>query len=231
MKIRMNSGMAAEATGPIRRVGPRAGMFPAAAAAVLALVPLPAFGQTAASGDAPAMLAPGDMVQIEVWRRPELSGEFPVLGDGGIGHPLYKGIVVTGVPVETARERVRAFLGTLEAEPQYVFVPLLRVAVGGEVRAPDLYHLPPMTTVAEAVAQAGGPTERGKPDDVRLRRGGGERQLDLRDPTGEAVRLRIRSGDEIVVKRRGNFNFLRDVWLPLMATSGTVFSLVRVIDR
>jgi len=176
-------------------------------------------------------LAPGDRVRIEVWRRPEMSGEFPVLGSGGIGHPLYKDIEVVGVPVETVEARLRAYLVTLETDPQFVFVPLLSVAVGGEVRAPAILHLSPETSIAQAVARAGGPTDRAKMSDVRLRRDGQEQRLDLRGAGGDGVRFQIRSGDEIVIGRTSGFDFMQHVFLPVMSTAGTVFSLIRLIDR
>ena len=53
---------------------------------------------TAAGQQAPAVftLKPGDMVRVTVWRKPELSGDFRVLADGSIAHPLYQAINVTG---------------------------------------------------------------------------------------------------------------------------------------
>ena len=138
-----------------------------------------------------AMLAPGDMVRIEVWRQPELSGEFAIAADGSIRHPLYRDVQVAGVPLTTAEERLRSFLRQFETTPQFVISPLLAVAVGGEVRQPSLYNLPPEVSIAEAVARAGGPTERGRLSRVRLLRDGRELKLDLTQPDAELAQMPI----------------------------------------
>ena len=166
-----------------------------------------------ATPDSDATLSPGDHVQIAVWRMPELSGEFAVGSDGTITHPLYHAVRVTGVPLSSVESRVRAVLARLDANPQFVVQPLLRVAVGGEVVRPNVFTLPPETSVAQAVAQAGGATEQGRLDHVRLVRGGRVLVVDLTQSGNGRLELPIRSGDQIVVERRRST--FRDVVAPL----------------
>src|SRR3954468_7477285 len=97
-------------------------------------------------------LNPGDVVRITVWRKPELSGDFVVAVDGTLSHPLYRDVRVIGVPMAAVEIRAREFLTNLEANPQFVVEPLIRVAVGGEVRLPNLYTLRPEPSLAQAVA-------------------------------------------------------------------------------
>lgn len=158
-------------------------------------------------------LAPGDKIQITVFRMPELSGEFVIDADGTINHPLYHSIVVTGVPLAEAEDRVRGVLLRLQTNPQFVIQPLFRVAVGGEVRQPNLYNLPPETTIAQAVAQAGGVTSDGMLDNVKLLRGGGESTLDLTQPGSVLSAMHVHSGDQIIVERRSSK--FRDYIIPL----------------
>lgn len=165
------------------------------------------------AADPAATLNPGDHVQIAVFRNPELSGDFTVGTDGTITHPLYHAVRVVGVPLPMVEERVRAVLARLDANPQFVVQPLLRVAVGGEVVRPNLFTLPPETSVAQAVAQAGGVTEQGRLDRVRLVRGGQVTELDFTRPGNGQLQMPIRSGDQIVVDRRGST--FRDVIAPL----------------
>lgn len=165
----------------------------------------------AQSGDG-ATLNPGDHVQIAVFRAPELSGDFAVGSDGTITHPLYHAVRVVGLTQPEVEARVRTVLARLDANPQFVVQLLLRVAVGGEVTRPNLFTLPPETSVAQAVAQAGGATEQGRLDRVRLVRGGRVAVLDLTQPGGLADQA-VRSGDQIVVDRRGST--FRDVIVPL----------------
>ena len=172
-------------------------------------------------------LAPGDVVRITVWRKPELSGEFPVTGNGTIAHPLYRDVPVTGVPIGTVEARLRGFLAKFEANPQFVVEPLLRVAVGGEVRTPNLYNLRPETSVSQAVALAGGPTERGRRDRLRLVRGGSDLIVDLRRVDATGAGMPIRSGDQITVEQTPAV--FRDYVAPIVSVLGGVAAIVSVI--
>jgi protein involved in polysaccharide export with SLBB domain len=175
------------------------------------------------------VLNPGDAVRITVWRKPELSGDFTVSSAGTLVHPLYRQVVVTGVPLTTVEERLRAFLRQFESNPELSVQPLLRVAIGGEVRRPDLFTLTPELTVAQAVAAAGGPTERGRIDGVRLIRLGREYRVDLARPdTGYAGR-QIQAGDQILVPRR--VSVFRDYIAPAGGLISAVVSLIGILTR
>lgn len=176
------------------------------------------------------VLAPGDQVRVTVWRKPELSGELLVAADGSLKHPIYQDVKVAGLTVSAAKERIREFLLRFEATPQVSLEPLLQVSVGGEVRQPGLYRLPPETDIAQAVATAGGPAERGRLDRVRVIRGTQDVTLDLTGPTPTAARMPIASGDRIFVGRRGG-NFFRDVLAPFASFTAAVASVAVLIYR
>ena len=181
------------------------------------------------SGEEATLLRAGDAVRITVWRQPELSGEFVVAADGSLTHPLYRTVRVTGVPLSQIEQRVQAFLGRFAENPQFVVEPLLRVTVGGEVARPNLYNLRPEMSIAQAVALAGGATERGRADQVHLLRGGTRRVLDLTNPESEGARLPIRSGDEIIVARRRAV--FREVVAPVMTVIGAIAAITNVALR
>lgn len=171
-------------------------------------------------------LAPGDVIRITVWRKPEFSGEFRIMADGSIGHPLYQAINVGGVALPSLTNRVREFLSTYEQNPQVILEPLVRVSVSGEVRQPNLLAVPVGTTLAQALAQAGGGTETANLGKVRLVRGSTTRRVDLRSP-GTAS-MPVESGDQIVVGRR--VNIFRDVIGPfasVLAAGAAIVSATR----
>lgn len=174
------------------------------------------------------VLKAGDMIRITVWRKPELSGEFAVASDGSISHPLYRSIAVAGVPLSTIHTRVHDFLARFEANPEFVVEPLIRVAVGGEVRQPNLYTLRPETSIIQALAIAGGPTERGRRDRVLLRRDGTERVLDL-GRTAMSELMDVRSGDELIVERRRAV--FREYLLPMVSIAGAAAAILNVLKR
>src|SRR5919112_4737812 len=149
---------------------------------LLALVVLsvPVAAQDSRPQGGQSMLTPGDSVRIVVWRRPEFSGDFVVAPNGSVTHPLYRTVQVGGVPFATAEANLRRFLSRFEENPEFVMEPLVRVAVSGEVDRPRVYALRPETSIAEAVAVAGGTTRDGNRDRVRVLRseaGGQQRQL------------------------------------------------------
>jgi polysaccharide export outer membrane protein len=148
-------------------------------------------------------LAPGDQIRITVWRKPEMSCDCTVAGNGTIIHPLYREVQVIGVPLTTVEERLRTFLARYEQNPQFVIQPLVKIVVGGEVRTPNIYSVPPETTIAQAIAIAGGPTERGVLREVKIIRDRQEIKMDVSRPDSDAGVLQIRSGDQILIGRRG----------------------------
>jgi protein involved in polysaccharide export with SLBB domain len=196
-------------------------------ALALWLTPLTGLAQSRAADSSPTVLAPGDVLRITVWRKPEFSGEFLVAPDGSITHPLYRELKVAGIPFSAVDERVRVFLARFEANPAFVLAPLLRVVVGGEVRQPNVYTVPPGTTVAQVIAMAGGPTERGRLDRVRVARGRSIHVVDLTRVDADASYSEVRSGDQVIVERTRNV--LRDYLGPASSVVGALAALTSIV--
>lgn len=172
------------------------------------------------------VLRPGDMLRITVWRHPELSGDFAVAPDSSLVHPLYQTVKVAGTPLATVRERLRGLLVTYEQGVEFVIEPLFAVTVAGEVRQPNLYQLPEGTTFAQAIARAGGPTELGRLEKVRVIRRDSAMVIDLGRGYSRYERLPIASGDQVLVARRSSFNVLRDVLYPLASLTAAVAAVL-----
>jgi len=178
----------------------------------------------------PTVLQPGDHIVIEVWNRPELSGDFLVAADSSISHPLYQDVRVVGISFAEASQRVRDFLySSGESNPRVRVEPLLRVSIVGEVRSPGMHVFGPETTISQAVVLAGGTTERGSVKKIRLRRGGQEWQFDLRDMDSSVARMPIRSGDQIEVPR--NREIMRRIVAPTVTGIHTILSVLYMYDR
>jgi polysaccharide export outer membrane protein len=180
------------------------------------------------------VLAPGDSIRIVVWRKPEMSGDFVVAPDGTVSHPLYRAVRVGGVPFTTAEINIRNFLARFEQDPQFVVEPLVLVAISGEVGKPQMFVVRPETTIAEAVAQAGGPKETAKRDKVIvLRRDASGRQRELQvnlfDPESSSGGIRVHSGDQIIVDRKKSF--FREILMPALGVVGSIASIGLLIDR
>jgi polysaccharide biosynthesis/export protein len=177
----------------------------------------------------PAMLHPGDSVRIAVWRNPEMSGAFLVSDDGTIQHPLYQVIHVAQIPLDSVTARVGAFLMQYTTNPQFVVQPAFHIVVRGEVRNPAVYTVPQEATLGAAIAIAGGPTPEAQLRKVLLVRDQRTYRLDLSDPAAPWTASPIRSGDQIIIGRKGNLFF--GTILPLITAAAAVASLISVLRR
>jgi polysaccharide export outer membrane protein len=189
-------------------------------------------GATAAQAQTvggPQALNPGDQIRIVVWRNPELSGDFTVAANGTLNHPLYREVQVTGIPLTSVEDRLRTFISRYTTNPQFVLLPLVKIIVGGEVRSPNIFSVPPETTITQAVILAGGPSERGKLNNVRLLRDGQTINLDMGRPDSQAASLQVRSGDQIIVPR--STNVFRDFLGPTASMVGAIAAIVSIFLR
>ena len=185
--------------------------------------------QPVTQGD--SALRPGDALRVTVWRQPEFSGEFVINPDSTVAHPLLQAVRVGGVSVSVARARLRDFLSGYEQNPRFVVEPLYPVVVAGEVRAPGLLTMPRGTTLSQAIARAGGPTDRGRLDRVKLVRGGKAYTFNLLGPDQRIATTPVMSSDQLLVARRSDFNVVRDLLAPLASLSAAVAAVIAVTRR
>ena len=119
-----------------------------------------------------------DIVQVSVWRNPELGITVPVRPDGMISVPLVGDVSAGGrTPQEVAKD-IQDKLGAFVRDPQVAVILtdlrsheyLSRVRVTGAVRQPVSLPYRPGMTVLDAVLAAGGVTEFAAPDKSDLHR-------------------------------------------------------------
>lgn len=194
------------------------------------LAPLAAVAQApTAADDGGVVLRPGDAVRLTVWRRPELSGEFTISPDGHLTHPLYRVLPVAGIPFGQVERNLEQFLTRFEASPQYVAEPLLSVEVAGYVSKPNLYSLPPETSIAQAIALAGGPNADGRDDRVQLIRDGRLTVIDLRQPETGNAQLLVHSHDQLIVEKAGSV--FHDYIAPGITLAGATAAILNIVLR
>lgn len=153
-----------------------------------------------------------------------MSGDTVVGDDGTLNHPLYRAVKVAGVPMNVVEQRIRAFLMRFNDDPQFTIEPMVRVSVSGEVRNANVYTLSPRTSIAQALELAGGVTERGRRDDVRLLRAGATYRVDLTEPNAGLPLGPVRSGDQILVPR--HHDFFREYLAPGAAVTAAVAAVL-----
>jgi len=119
-----------------------------------------------ASGQQDPAIGPGDVLLITVVGEPGLSGTYTVRGDGVIVFPLVGEIPAAGATPRDLVQRLSTALRRYVRNPQ-VQVSFLQVVprklfvyVLGQVVRPGAYEYQPGLSLAEVIAQAGGPTTR-----------------------------------------------------------------------
>jgi protein involved in polysaccharide export with SLBB domain len=194
---------------------------------VFLLIPLAA-GALAGQGQEAggARLLPGDDLDIQIWREPDLSGTFLVDGEGFVTLPLLGRVQVAARPLSELREDLVGRYAVELRNPSISITPRRRVYVLGEVTRPGLLALDPTMTLAGAVALAGGANREGDLSNLRIMRNG-EVFLDGAGPGADLLSVDIRSGDQIYVDRRGWFD--RNSTFIVSATIGIAGIVVQLL--
>lgn len=152
-------------------------------------------------------LRPGDVVEVTSWRERELAGAYPVDQDGNVVLPLLGIRAATAVASDDLR---RSLLEEYRSKFRNETVQVIlkrRVRVLGEVRDPGLYHVDPTMALGDVIALAGGITDAGDPDRIRIVRDG---RVAAESGLDASLGMTILSGDQLLVARRG--------WLARYAT-------------
>jgi len=156
---------------------------------------------SAAVDDATSLL-PGDVIRILIWREGELSGDFPVSGDGTVVLPLLGTRPVLGISMDRLRDQLTTDYDEYLVNPSVNVTLLRRITVLGEVRLPGNYLVDATVSVAQLIAQAQGVTPDGDINKLQLLRGGQIVRGDL-SSTLLLTEAGIRSGDQVTVGKRG----------------------------
>jgi len=117
----------------------------------------------------PYNLGPGDVVEISVMSRPELTRPYRVRLDGAISFHLLGSVQAEGkTPAELEAELERQFSDVFEGSTSITLevVDYRSVIVGGEIASPGAYDFRPGLDVAGVVALAGGVAARGETNTV-----------------------------------------------------------------
>jgi polysaccharide export outer membrane protein len=132
------------------------GAVPAARATALA-------NSNALDTAAEYQIGPEDVLDISVWKNPELSRTVPVRPDGKVSLPLLNDFRVAGLTPSDLREqlvsRLSDFVPTPEVSVIVREVHSRKVAVVGAVKTAGRYELKSPMTVLEAIALAQGFTD------------------------------------------------------------------------
>ena len=163
-----------------------------------------------ATQDKNYIIGPEDVLDIDVWKQPNLSRTVPVRPDGKISLPLLGDIQAAGVTPTELGTSIQKMVQKYVSNPQVTVIVTAinsqRIYVLGEVNHPGAEQLFPNMTPLQALSAAGGFTQFAKRNQVYvLRREGGKEKrykFDYKaalqgDPSRQTIILQ--PGDTIIV--------------------------------
>lgn len=136
-----------------------------------------------------------DLLDISVWKNPELSRTVPVRPDGKVSLPLVNDIQAAGLTPTELRQQLMDRLAEFIPAPEVAVivreVHSMKVAVIGSVKTPGRYELKSAATVLEMIALSQGFTDFAARDRIVV----------LRQENGETTRIpfnyrKMAAGDE-----------------------------------
>jgi polysaccharide export outer membrane protein len=191
------------------------------------------------------LLGPGDVLKVEAFQQPEISGTFQIEESGDISYPLLGHVAVAGLPLSEVAARLerlleRDYYVDVQLQVEVATYRSKPVTVLGEVARPGTYFLRGPTTVTQVLAEAGGLGEKAG-SEVELRRievvDGRETQQvqtlsadDLLSGDAES-QLLLRAGDVLTVPARQLYFISGEVARPGQYEISPGMTLMKAISQ
>ena len=158
----------------------------------------------------PYTVLAGDVLQISVWKEPELQMEVLVRPDSAFSFPLAGDISTEGLSVVDLQaeltKRLSRYISTPVVTVSVTAVLGNKVYVIGQVGKPGEFVVNPQVDVMQALSMAGGLTPFAATNDIKILRRTGSRQIALSFKYNDVLKgkrleqnVMLQSGDIVVV--------------------------------
>ena len=146
------------------------------------------------------LLGPGDVIIIKVYGQEDLELQTRLTDSGTINYPFLGMLQLSGMSIKQVENVIyQGLKGDYLVEPN-VFVGMVEYRpfyIHGEVKLPGGYPYQPGMTVNQAIALAGGLTERASREKILISREGHKNQHENGN-----LNSRILAGDTITIEQR-----------------------------
>ena len=147
------------------------------------------------------LLRSGDVIRLNIWREPDMSGEYVIDEAGSVIFPRVGEYFVLEEDNASLEAKLLADYLQYLRNPSIEVTVLRRVSIIGAVNDPGQKLVDPTVTIADALAMAGGATTLGDQNKIRIIRDGVMVEAELSVDT-RLTDSTIRSGDQIFVPER-----------------------------
>jgi polysaccharide export outer membrane protein len=167
------------------------------------------------------------VIRLNIWREPDLTGEFLVQEDGTVVLPRIGAIHVTEYTPSVLKRNLVSEFGKTLRNPSIEVVVLRRILISGEIGQEGVYPVDSTMSLVEVLALAGGPSPSAKRNEVILIREGREIEIDLDEPL-EIRNVALQSGDQLLVPRANTW--IRN-WQVMLGVVSSTISLAVLLTR
>jgi polysaccharide export outer membrane protein len=123
------------------------------------------------------LLGPEDVIEVSVWKEPELTKQLVVRPDGKVSYPLIGEIPASGLTVKQVQEdiakRLEKFVTNANVTVILMKTQFYKVYVTGKVNKPGEFMVGRPTNVMQAISMAGGLTPFAAPGSITVLRKNG----------------------------------------------------------
>jgi polysaccharide biosynthesis/export protein len=127
-------------------------------------------------------LGPEDIIEVSVWKEPDMTKQLVVRPDGKVSYPLIGEVQAAGKTIKQIQEEISKRLEKFVTDASVTVILLktqyYKIFVTGKVNKPGEYLVGRPTTVLQAIAMAGGLTPYASPKSIKIvRKEGGLDQV------------------------------------------------------
>jgi polysaccharide export outer membrane protein len=156
------------------------------------------------------VIQPNDLLEIFVWKEPDLTRKVLVRPDGRISFPLVQDLQAAGISPGELKTQVEQKLSQFLTAPEVTVIidaiQSYRIYVLGKVQKPGSVNVEKPVTVLQALALAGGFQDFAKDQEMTIIRGQGKKNKVFNFNYREAIQgkraeqnILLESGDVVVV--------------------------------
>jgi polysaccharide biosynthesis/export protein len=132
------------------------------------------------------LLGPEDVIEVSVWKEPDMTKQLVVQPDGKVYYPLVGEIRASGKTVKQLQEEISKRLEKFVTDAAVTVILLktqnYKIFVTGRVNKPGEFLVGRPTTVLQAISMAGGLTPFASPRSIKVvRKVGGQDEVHLFD--------------------------------------------------